>query len=446
MRPVSLRPLFTAVFFSILFLWVAPAGAQDAARKTPPQPAAKTQKLANPLNDLLNEAQRDIDNKDFAAAIAPLQKFLADEPGIAYAHFQLAYVFTALQRPTEARAEYERAIAIDPQMAEAQLNLGILLLDREPAAAVAPLTAAVRILPAQSRPRFLLGVAQERSGDLPAAAESFEAASRLAPGDAEILVHLGNIYLQTARPVDAEAKFRSVLGIQANNSPALLGLAQSLSAQGKPGAVDAFRDYLVVEPTDDAARRQLARLLIDQEKYDAALAMLDNGGLGVGSTQHTLDVLRLRAEIQMAQKKWDESSATLRQAIALSPRDPELHASLGRVLLRKRDFAGSQTAFRAALQIDPQNLAHWKDLGSAYYLGENYPAALATFDQIAKVEPLSAGAWFIRALCYDKLNQSRLALGAYEKFLELDQSENPDQVWQAQQRIKVLRRILEHKK
>src|ERR1700733_9555872 len=100
---------------------------------------SKKQKLANPLNDLLDDAQRDIDKNDFEAAITLLQKFLAEKPDVGYAHFQLAYAYTALKRVPEARAEYERAIAIDPKMSEAYLNLGMLLTGPEPAAAVAPL-------------------------------------------------------------------------------------------------------------------------------------------------------------------------------------------------------------------------------------------------------------------------------------------------------------------
>src|SRR5215469_195184 len=60
------------------------------ASQAKPTGQSKTQKLANPLNDLLDEAQRDIDQKQFDAAIAPLQKVIAEEPGSAYAHFQLA--------------------------------------------------------------------------------------------------------------------------------------------------------------------------------------------------------------------------------------------------------------------------------------------------------------------------------------------------------------------
>src|SRR5262249_35838436 len=138
-----------------------------AAQATPSRQAqSRSQKVANPLNDLLNEAQHDIDAGGFEAAIVPLQKFIVEKPDVAYAHFQLAYAYTALNRAEEARAEYERTIALDPKMSEAYLNLGLLLSEREPAAAIAPLRKAVELLPAQSRPRILLGSAQERSGDL----------------------------------------------------------------------------------------------------------------------------------------------------------------------------------------------------------------------------------------------------------------------------------------
>jgi tetratricopeptide (TPR) repeat protein len=410
-------------------------------KSTPSQ--TRTQKLANPLNDLLDEAQHDIDTNQFEAALVPLQKFLTEKPDIPWAHFQLAYAYTALKRPDEARAEYERATTLDPKMSEAFLNLGILLSEKDPAAAVAPLRRAVDLLPAQSRPRFLLGHAQERSGDIPAAVESYEAALRLDPRDVETVIHLGNLYVGLKRYSDAETKFRAALELEPKSPQALLGLAQTLDAQKKPEAAAAYRDYLAVQPDTPGAESRAIHLLIEEKQYDAALAELDRADAG---KPPTLDSLRSRADIQIAQKKWDDSIVTIRKAIALNPNDAELHGGLGRVYLQKRDFASAEKELKAALQLDKNNLVYWKDLRTTYYLGGNFPATLATQDLIAKVETPGAGEWFIRALCYDKLNQPKPALEAYEKFLELDQDKNPDQVWQAQQRSKVLRRMLDQKR
>src|ERR1700730_11235378 len=105
-------------------------------------------------------------------------------------------------------------------MSEAYLNLGMLLTGPEPAAAVPQLLKAVELLPAQSRPRILLGIAQERTGDLPGAADSFEGAVRLDPRDTEAALHLAKLYLNLKRPADAEKRFRGVLELQPNSSTA----------------------------------------------------------------------------------------------------------------------------------------------------------------------------------------------------------------------------------
>jgi superkiller protein 3 len=422
--------------------------AGPSSPRPPQNPPAKTsqptaQKLRNPLNDLLDEAQAALDKNDYEAAIPPLQKFIAEKPDVAYAHFQLAYAYTALKRTDDARQEYERCVTLDPKMPEAQLNLGILLLENRPADAVAPLRKAVELLPSQSRPRYLLGLAQERSGDLSGAAESFQGATRLDPKGVDSLTRLGQVLLRLDKPADAESKFRAALELQPKSPEALQGLAQSLDQQKKPQAVDAYRNYLALQPDDKGARSRLIHLLIEQQKYDEAVAENARNNSG---RPHTVDDLKLRADIEINQNKLDEAIATLHQAIALAPNDAQLHGGLGRIYLQQRQFADAEKELKAALQLDRNNLAYWKDLSSTYYLAGNCQATLAALDVVAKAEVPGAGAWFIRALCYDKLSQVQPALDAYRKFLELDESKNPDQVWQANQRIHVLEKMAEKKR
>ncbi len=440
-------PFFLIVAFAIQ---AAPAYGRGVALLTQADAKAKRetqsrqQKVANPLNDLLDEAQKDIDANNFEAAVAPLQKFIAEKPDLAFAHFQLGYAYTALKRSDEARAEYERAIALDPKMPEAYLNLGILLLDKqEYAAAVAPLSKAVELLPAQSRPRSLLAIAQDRSGDKKGAGQSFESVLHLDPNDFAANQYLGDLDLRSGKPGEAERRFRHALEIRPDTPEALQGLARSLETQNKPEAADTYRKYLAVVPDDAGARARLIHLLVAAQEYDAALAELDRANAG---KPPSLDSLRMRADIQIAQNRLSDAVATLQQAITLAPRDAQLIGGLGRIYLQKRDFAAAEKELKAALQLDQNNLVYWKDLSSTYYLAGNCPATLATLDVVAKSEPPGSGAWFIRALCYDKLHQFKPALEAYDKFLALEQGRTSDQVWQAQQRSKVLKHMLEGKR
>jgi Flp pilus assembly protein TadD len=438
-----MRLAFLVVFSAVLPAPSSISKFQQAQNPSGKSAPAKAQKVQNPLNDLLDEAQAALDKNNFEAAIVPLQKFLTEKPDVAFAHFQLAYAYTGLNRAEEARAEYERCVALDPKMAEAQLNLGILLMEKDPAAAAAPLRKAVEQLPSQSRPRFLLGVALERSGDLAGAAESFESASYLDTADTEALVHLGGVYLQLKKPADAEKKFRIVLERQPKSAVGLRGLALSLDAEGKPEAVEAYRNYLAAEPQDSTARARFVQLLVANKQFDEALAESEKSA---NAQAPSLDALRLRADILIGQNKLEEAITALKQAIALAPQDAQLHGGLGRLYLQKREFADAERELKIAIQLDKGNVVYWKDLTATFYQGGNYAAALAGYDVVEKMEKPGAGVWFIRALCYDKLNQVQPALDAYRRFLDLDQNQHPDQIWQANQRIHVLEKRAEKKK
>jgi tetratricopeptide (TPR) repeat protein len=429
-------PRFIALLFALLSI---SAKAQQPAQKG----SSKTQKVANPLNDLLDEAQKFLDKDDCESAIPPLQKFIAEKSDVAFVHFQLAYALTCAHRLGEARPEYERAVALDPKLYEAWLNLGTLLLSSDPAKAVEPLQKALDLQPAQTRPHYLLAVAFDRSGNETAAAEEFQKLLRLDPNDLPSVLYMGNYELRHHNPAAAESRFRRALEIKPGLQAGQKGLLLSLSAQDKPESIDAYRQYVADHPNEPEAKSHLIHMLMDQGKYDEAL--METEKLGANQPP-SAEFFRLRADILIAQKNTDAAIITLNQAVALTPNDAQLHGGLGRLYLGKRQFPEAEKELKTALQLDRSNLAYLKDLSSTYYLSGNCAAAIASLDAIDLREAPGPGPWFIRALCYDKLNQVQPALAAYRKFLELDENRNPDQVWQANQRIHVLQKAAEKKK
>ena len=78
-------------------------------------------------------------------------------------------------------------------------------------------------------------------------------------------------------------------------------------------------------------------------------------------------------------------------------------------------------------------------------MAENYPAALAALDRIAALHAEKPGHVFLRAIVLDKIRDLKPAVDSYQRFLQLSQGENPNQEWQAQQRIKLLQREIDNK-
>ena len=72
-------------------------------------------------------------------------------------------------------------------------------------------------------------------------------------------------------------------------------------------------------------------------------------------------------------------------------------------------------------------------------LAEQYPQALAALDKVKELGAENAGHMFFRATTLDHLMLKKEALDYYERFLAASKN-NPDQEFQARQRIKLLER------
>lgn len=433
------------VGFGLAAVWFAAAGLPLAAQsqgKSPPKPQAASSPLEkeDPLAALLQQANRAIDEMDFAAALDPLQKYIAQRPDEPYPHFQLGYAYAGLKRPTDAKGEFTRALALDPKMAAAYLNLGLVLLDGDPAAAAEAFRRAAELQPAESRPRFLAGFSLEHAGKFPEAIEQYRAALDLSPKDYEAHFALGRVLLRSNDAAGAEEQFRAATESRGDSNPARLGLANSLLAQKKyEAASDALADYLKLNPGDRSAHFNRATALLYLSRFDDALGELDRSEEGGAPSGETL---KMRGEIYMQQKKWKEAGDALKQAISLAPQDPELAGWIGRVDIELRDYPAAVRILEQAYAQNPQSPDVLRDLSNAFYLNENYAAALEAMDRLAKLETPMPGSWFVRAICYDKLSRKAEAIEAYQKFLDQDGGQHDTQDFQARHRIPVLQREL----
>ena len=430
---------------ALVSVWIAAAAIPLAAqtqRKTSATPGttASPQEKTDPLASLLQQANEAIDKMDFAAALDPLQKYISQRPDEPYPHFQLGYAFSGLKRLQDAKTEFSRAISIDPKMAAAHLNLGLVLIDSDPAAAAEAFRHAAELQPAESRPRFLGGYSLEHAGKFPEAVEQYRAALALSPKDYEAHFALGRVLLRSDDATGAEEQFRAAIAVRADAAPAKLGLGSALLAQKKyEAAADALAEYLKLNPADRSAHFDRASALLQISRYDEALGELERSD--TGGTPST-DTLKMRGEIYMQQKKWKEAGDTLKQAMAASPQDAELAAWIGRVDIELHDYPAAVGILAQVQARNPQDADALRDLADAFYLNGNYSSALEAMDRLAKLETPKPGSWFVRAICYDKLSRKAEAIEAYQKFLDLDGGQHDTQDFQARHRIPVLQREL----
>ncbi|MGH9709421.1 MAG: tetratricopeptide repeat protein, partial [Candidatus Acidiferrales bacterium] len=151
-----------AILLLVIFA-AAPQAANSQSKQNSRRRVIAIPPQEQALHDLLVQAKAAADKNDYSTAASDYEKYLAQKPDDATAHFDLGYVYTAQKEKDKAIAEYRKAIALDPKMAQAYLNLGISLLADDAKAAIQPLQKATELNYDYAQGHYLLGMAEERA-------------------------------------------------------------------------------------------------------------------------------------------------------------------------------------------------------------------------------------------------------------------------------------------
>jgi tetratricopeptide (TPR) repeat protein len=164
-------------------------------------------------------------------------------PGAAKPYYWRGWVLERLDNPREAMKEYQKAIELDPDMAQARLRIAEMHLeDNQPQRALDHLerlrgTCSERELP---RVEARLGQCRLLQGQTTEARKLLESAVNELPDDVPVLLNLGKLELQEVRPVQAEAWLRRALQADPMDTEVQFNLATSLAFQGRTEEADAM--------------------------------------------------------------------------------------------------------------------------------------------------------------------------------------------------------------
>src|ERR1044072_9712350 len=107
--------------------------------------------------DYNEEGRKALEAQKYEEAAQDFTKAIAADATDYTAHFHLALAQSLLPKAAEAIAEYKKVLELKPDLYEAQLNLGILLLRQKQAEAALPsLQQEADKKPREYRPRFYL--------------------------------------------------------------------------------------------------------------------------------------------------------------------------------------------------------------------------------------------------------------------------------------------------
>lgn len=315
-------------------------------------------------------------------------------------HSRKAQEYLRQKQPSLAIPELQALVALAPENAEAQGNLGVLLFFAGKSAEAIPhLRAALALQPGLAKIQGLLGMAEKRTLDFANARKDMEAALP-AIADTRFQVQLGlelvGLYtesgdLEKAAPVIAQlrkadprnaevlyAAYRTYSDL-AGESMLSLSLAAPDSAQmhqllaheeikegNTNGAIAQYRKAIAVDPGLPGIHFELAELLNTSQdasvKSDAAneyRAALKANPLDEKAECRLADIDAVKGNSTQA---YDEYS----KAVDLQPEDADAKLGLAKTLIDMNQQGKAQVLLEQAIQLEPTNPAAHYLLGTLY--------------------------------------------------------------------------------
>ncbi len=273
----------------------------------------------------------------------------------------------------------EPALRDDPSaLARAYGELGRLYAAYELWDAARPAFAnALTLAPGSPRWHHYLGHAQERRGDLAAAARHFDEAAKTGPGRWAARLRRAEIDLTLGRTEAAAEAFRELTqppdGAAGLEAAAHFGLGRALAAAGDPeGAIPELRRALELQPEAAPVHYALAQAYRRTGRMEEARRHLTRMGSRMGARPGAggvpfpdpyVDSLaeaarggayhKFRGDRAVQAGRLAEAAEAYRKAVAAEPESFSYRKSLGLTLHRLGRVEGAVRELEAALALDP---------------------------------------------------------------------------------------------
>ncbi len=213
-------------------------------------------------------------NGDLDRSRADYTRALVLDPNLGGAHTTLGHIAMAKGEPELAEQHFRTALRVGEDGA-AYAGLGTLLLDRgDVENAMKYLSHAADLSPNDAAIQFTLGRGFERRGMTAFAERAFLNALRLRPEFPHATHALAQLLINDKRPQDAEPFMRRLLDVPAFALGGALGLADIDRAQGRlVEAVEGYKRAMEMAPGHDMAAQALLWCLGQLDRVDEALAL-----------------------------------------------------------------------------------------------------------------------------------------------------------------------------
>ncbi len=263
--------------------------------------------------------------------------------------------YMQLGRTRKAKEYLERAVALDPQNANAFVNLGVARIKTgESQKGFAELESAIALNPGESRADHTLIMILIAQSETDKALQAVQALEKRRPDKADTHFLKGSVYRAKGDFVTARASFEQALKLQPNSFAAAASLAQLDMQDKKPDAARARMDaVLKLDPRNLDALLLLAVMEFDQGRQHEGVQWLRKA---VGDHPNSMLPYAVLADALLKGGQPSEALGSAQKARELNPKDPRVAELIGDIHLAMGKKDSAVTSYAAAVQMQPTSI------------------------------------------------------------------------------------------
>ncbi len=307
---------------------------------------------------------------DAAGEREALKRSIELNGNLAPAHDRMGILYQQGGQIDEALAEFQAAMAAEPQAAEPPYNLALVYALRgQNALAENCFRRAIENDPDYLDAHLMLAKVIAAQGRLSEAEKPAETALHLAPRNPAALTLLGMIRTRLGHGDTALPLFRQTVALAPADPEAHLNLGIALADVLNPeAAITEFAEAVRLAPQNAAAHYNLGRALFDVQRIPEAQPELERALEMQPNYPSTLYLLGL---IERQQGNLPRAVERFRAVIAIDASDAAAHFQLGRCLKALGQDQSAISEWRTTLQLKPDDKEAEYNLARA--LGETAP-------------------------------------------------------------------------
>jgi tetratricopeptide (TPR) repeat protein len=388
------------------------------------------QLLGQGPSDSLKQADADyregvaaLNRNDLRTAHAKFAEVVRLAPSAEQGHSALGAVLEREGQIPGAIAELERALAIKPDDAAAQLNLAAAYEQTGAAAKAVPLYArAVASAHAQKLP-VAAGVLAAYARALAATGQGAAAIARMReavaqqPGNAQQRDDLGSLYAQARDWPHAERAFSEAIRLQPELAAAHLHLGFVFQAEQKPQAAHEWLQAYKLEPGNASLALLAGKALAEAGQDEQALPILAHAhALAAQSTDASYQL----SLVLQRMNRVEEAIALLKSVVAAEPKNADALINLGLALSQAHQARDAVPFLERAIQLQPDNATAHQDLAAAYLQVNETDAAIVELEAALKLSPDSPQLHYNLGAAYKIEDDAAHAIPELETAAKLD--------------------------